>query len=158
MKQPEKGIPMPPSMEKPEIFSKSPSLEQRQKSKTKHNIYRPVEAAYQVSILSWAHIPITCFMYVHSVPYLWLRHPVSLLITHHIPIPPDIFRHFIRKSSWHVAYSWQASPSPLPPYSIDQSHRNTAPDIIIVQLLPDMGMFSHLKLWESNHYWQYGGT
>ena len=39
-----------------EIFSKSLSLEQRKKSKTKHNIYRPVEAAYQVSILSWAHI------------------------------------------------------------------------------------------------------
>jgi hypothetical protein len=52
VKQPEKGIPMPPSMEKAEIFSKSPSLEQRKKSKTKHNIYRPVEAAYQVSILS----------------------------------------------------------------------------------------------------------
>lgn len=147
---------MPPSMEKPEIFSKSLSLAQSKKSKSKHIIYRTVEAAYQESILSWTHIPHPCSMYVHSMPYLRLRHPVSLLITHHIPIPPVIFRYFIRKSSWHVAYSWQASPSPLPSYSVDPFHRNTAPDIIIVELLPDMGMFSHLKLWESNHYWQCG--
>lgn len=158
MKQPEKAIPMPPSMEKPEIFFKISKSRAAQKSKTKHNIYRPVEAAYQVSILSWAHIPNAYFIHVHSMPYLWLRRPVSLLITHHIPIPPVTFRYFIRKSSWHFAYSWQASPSPLPPYSIDHFHHNTAPGIIIVELLPDMGMFSHLKIWESKPLLTMWGT
>ena len=124
-------------------ISRSKSRAQRKKQNKAHNLATGgdgISGNYFKQSSCTQHIAyIRPFYSISLTPPSCIFHNTSSFHTTHTS------QNFLRKPSCHVAYSLLMPPSVLPPYKYHQVYHYVASGTVMVGVLPNMGMYSHLK-------------